>query len=158
MTISPEIKLLQEKKLVGIRLEMSLVNDRTFELWSKFRPRLDEIEGRVTGDFISLQSYGPNYFSTFDPQALFTKWALVEVDRYGIIPEGMQSFDLKGGRYAVFHYRGSSADKSIFQYIFTEWLPSSGFQLDDRPHFEVLGSRYKNNDPNSEEDIWIPIQ
>ena len=24
-------------------------------------------------------------------------------------------------------------------------------------HFEVLGKNYKNNDPNSEEEIWIPI-
>jgi AraC family transcriptional regulator len=29
--------------------------------------------------------------------------------------------------------------------------------LDDRPHFEVLGEKYKNNDPTSEKEIWIPI-
>jgi AraC family transcriptional regulator len=31
------------------------------------------------------------------------------------------------------------------------------FEVDDRPHFEILGIRYRNNDPNSEEEIWIPI-
>lgn len=25
-------------------------------------------------------------------------------------------------------------------------------------HFEILGEKYKNNDPLSEEDIWIPIK
>jgi len=30
--------------------------------------------------------------------------------------------------------------------------------LDDRPHFEVLGDKYKNADPDSEEEIWIPIR
>jgi predicted transcriptional regulator YdeE len=29
---------------------------------------------------------------------------------------------------------------------------------DDRPHFEVLGKNYKNNDPVSEEEIWIPVR
>jgi len=65
---------------------------------------------------------------------------------------------LKGGLYAVFDYKGSSNDISIFQYIFGTWLQNSDFLLDDRPHFEVLGDKYKNADPNSEEEIWIPIK
>ncbi|MEN9524835.1 MAG: hypothetical protein RLZZ256_219, partial [Bacteroidota bacterium] len=32
------------------------------------------------------------------------------------------------------------------------------YLLDERPHVEVMGSKYKNNDPASEEDIWIPIR
>ena len=70
----------------------------------------------------------------------------------------MEAFTLKEGLYAVFDYKGSSSDNSIFHYIFSEWLPSSDYQIDDRPHFEVLGERYKNNDVNSEEEIWIPIK
>jgi predicted transcriptional regulator YdeE len=31
-------------------------------------------------------------------------------------------------------------------------------KIDNRPHFEVLGDKYKNNDPSSEEEIWIPIR
>lgn len=38
------------------------------------------------------------------------------------------------------------------------WLPASDYNLDNRPHFEVLGEKYKNNDPTSEEEIWIPIK
>ena len=70
----------------------------------------------------------------------------------------METFSLAGGLYAVFDYKGSSNDPSIFQFIFGTWLPSSDYVLDDRPHFEVLGDKYKNNDPNSEEEIWIPIR
>jgi AraC family transcriptional regulator len=69
----------------------------------------------------------------------------------------MDCLSLTGGLYAVFYYRGSSADPSIFQYIYGEWIPKSHYQLDDRPHFEVLGTNYKSNDPTSEEEIWIPI-
>jgi AraC family transcriptional regulator len=70
----------------------------------------------------------------------------------------METFTLTGGLYAVFDYKGSSNDPGIFQYIFGIWIPESNYLLDDRPHFEVLGEKYKNADPNSEEEIWIPIQ
>lgn len=62
------------------------------------------------------------------------------------------------GLYAVFDYKGSSEVHKFIQYIYTSWLPNSEYKLDHRPHFEVLGEKYKNNDPNSEEEIWIPIQ
>jgi len=71
----------------------------------------------------------------------------------------METFTLSGGEYAVFDYKGSSDDSSIFfQYIFMTWLPNSEYKLDNRPHFEVLGEKDKNNDSNSEEEIWIPIK
>lgn len=70
----------------------------------------------------------------------------------------MESFVLDGGLYAVFPYKGFSTDNSIFLYIFGTWLPNSGYTLDNRPQFEVLGKKYRNNDSNSEEEIWIPIK
>jgi len=60
----------------------------------------------------------------------------------------METVTLPGGLYAVFDYKGPSNDFSIFQYIFSTWLTGSGYKLDKRPHFEVLGEKYKNNDPS----------
>ena len=74
------------------------------------------------------------------------------------LPNGMDTLVLKGGLYAVFDHKGSGADTSIFQYIYGTWIPNSEYVLDERPHFEVLGENYKNNDPNSEEEIWIPVK
>jgi AraC family transcriptional regulator len=48
-------------------------------------------------------------------------------------------------------------DTAIFQYIYSTWLPASGYALDNRPHFELLGEKYKQGSPHSEEEIWIPI-
>jgi AraC family transcriptional regulator len=71
----------------------------------------------------------------------------------------MEPLALPGGLYAVFLYHGaaSQADQT-FQYIFGTWIPNSGYSLDNRPHFEILGKKYKNEDPDSEEEIWIPIK
>jgi AraC family transcriptional regulator len=88
----------------------------------------------------------------------FDKWATVEVSNFSYLPDEMESFVLDEGLYAVFNYKGLNTDNRIFIYIFTEWLPDSNYLLDNRPHFEILGDKYKNNDPESEEEIWIPVQ
>ena len=156
--MQPEIKTLTEKKLIGQRLRMSLSNNKTGELWQSFMSRRKEIENKRGTDLYSMQVYHLAYFSHYNPIMEFEKWAAIEVTGFDTIPEGMEAFILEGGLYAVFAYKGLNTDTKIFEYIFTEWLPNSDYTLDDRPHFEVLGEKYKNNDPDSEEEIWVPIK
>lgn len=153
----PRITLLNEKKLVGIKATMSISADATPELWKAFRSMSTKVPNRSTAEFISLQEYPTDYFKNFNPNTGFVKWACVEVADFEVVPHGMQNFILKGGTYAVFDCKGGSTDGRIFQYIYGEWLPGSGYALDARPHFEVLGETYKANDPKAEEEIWIPI-
>ncbi|RYF71726.1 MAG: AraC family transcriptional regulator [Cytophagaceae bacterium] len=156
--MDPRIERLTEKKVVGIRLTMSLVNDRTVELWRTFIPRRNEIKNKLTTDLMSMQVYQPTYFTDFNPTNEFEKWAAVDVSDIDNVPSGMESYDLPRGLYAVFDYKGLSTDKSVFRYIFETWLPNSDFVLNDRPNFEVLGDKYRNNHPESEEEIWISIK
>ncbi len=156
--MKPRIENLVEKKLVGKCLTMSLVKNRTAELWQGFMPVKNQISNKVSNDLISLQVYKPSYFTNFNPTLEFEKWATVEVTSFEMLPSEMETFTLMGGLYAVFHYVGSSNDPSIFQYIYGTWLPNSDYTLDNRPHFELLGDKYKNNDPTSEEEIWVPIK
>jgi AraC family transcriptional regulator len=154
------IENLKELNLVGIRLAMSLGNNKTGDLWRTFMPRRKEISNHCTTDLFSMQVYPENFdFKDFNIDSVFEKWAAVEVADLHNIPEGMESFQLKGGLYAVFHYIGAASEgEKAFRYIFEKWLPESNYTLDNRPHFEILGSKYKNNDPSSEEEIWIPIK
>ena len=156
--MKPRIEHLEEKKLIGLNVKMSLMNNQTGQLWGQFGPRIKEITNRSSEDKISMQVYPSDYYSQFSPAKEFEKWATVEVSNLENVPQGMGSFILKEGLYAVFDYKGYSSDTSIYQYIFSEWIPQSKYQVDDRPHFEVLGSKYRNNDPDSEEEIWIPIR
>ncbi|WP_246850227.1 GyrI-like domain-containing protein [Rufibacter roseolus] len=157
-TIEPRIALLPEKKLMGMRLAMSLADNRTGELWRSFLPRRREIQNSIGADLYSMQVYDPSYFHTFSLQREFEKWATIEVKDFDLVPNGMETYILPEGLYAVFHYKGLSTDTSIFQYIFSSWLPNSNYSLDIRPHFEILGEKYRNNHPDSEEEIWIPIK
>ncbi|MGY6648395.1 GyrI-like domain-containing protein [Wenyingzhuangia sp. IMCC45574] len=156
--MKPQIVALEEKKLIGMSLKMSLENNKTGVLWKDFSPRIKEISNGISSDKFSLQQYDAEYFSAFNPNKEFVKWAAIEVENYDSIPSNMETLILKAGLYAVFHYKGYSHDSSFFHSIYTEWLPKSGYVLDQLPHFEVLGTKYKNNDPNSEEEIWIPIK
>lgn len=154
----PRIETINEKKLVGKRLTMSFANYNIGELWRSFTPRRNEITNNLTNDLISMVIYTPNHFANFKPTNEFERWAVVEVSDFDNMPHEMEIFVLPSGLYAVFDYKGLSTDNSIFQYILGVWLPSSDYVLDNRPHFEVLGDKYKNNDPTSEEEIWIPIK
>src|SRR5512145_2255916 len=156
--MEPRIETSKERRLAGKRLTMSLSDNRTGELWKSFMPRRKEITNNLTSDFISMTIYNPTHFIDFKPTNVFEKWAAVEVTDFENVPTDMEKFTLPGGLYAVFDYKGSSTDSTVFQYIFGTWLPDSDFVLDDRPHFEVLGVKYKNADANSEEEIWIPIR
>ena len=156
--IKPNIRMQPPKKLIGKRIIMSLTGNKTHELWKSFMMKLKEIENNIGKDLYSLQVYERSYFDHFNPETSFEKWAAVEVTDFDIVPVGMETFELPGGLYAVFNYKGSSKDNRIFQYIFTEWLPNSEYDLDNRPHFEVLGDKYKNDEPDSEEEIYIPVK
>ena len=137
---------------------MSLADHKAAELWKRFMPGRKQISSILSDNLISMSVYKPAYFAEFKPTNNFEKWAAVEVANFDDVPNEMETFVLPGGLYAVFAYKGLSTDNSVFQYIFGTWLPGSAYVLDDRPHFEVLGEKYKNNDPASEEEIWIPVK
>lgn len=159
-TMQPRIETLPEKKLIGLRLTMSLVQNRTAELWRGFMPRRREIRNPLSSDMFSMQVYNSSFdFKDFKPHTVFEKWAAVEVPDFSQVPDGMEAFILQGGLYAVFLYKGKASDfAETFHYIFGNWLPNSLYEVDRRPHFELIGANYKNDDPDSEEDIWIPIR
>jgi len=154
--MKPQIVTIEPKKLLGMSLEMSLAKNRTRELWLSFIPQLKLIETRIGNKLFSLQVYDEDYFKHFDPEWEFEKWALAEVKNFSLIPDEMEPFELQGGLYAVFQYKGMGTE--IFSYIFEQWLPNSAYSIDYRPHFEILGEKYKQGSPNSEEEIWIPVK
>jgi len=159
MNLIPEIKTMPRTLLAGRHLTMSFAEDRTYELWSNFMPLRKSIPDAVGNDLYSLQVFANGYFESFDPSRSFEKWAAVQVYNYDAIPGGMETLVIPEGLYAVFIHKGPASEAArTFGYIFQTWLPASGYNIDNRPHFEILGEKYRNNDPSSEEEVWIPIR
>lgn len=155
--MNPTIKNFPTTKFIGKNLSFTYSDYRAFELWSSFMPRRKEIQNTIGLELYNIQVNPENF--DFQPNTAFTKWAAVAVSSFDFIPEGMETVEIQEGLYAVFKYKGDqSSAASFFNSIYTEWLPSSDYELDNRPQFEILGEKYKNNDPNSEEEIWIPVK
>lgn len=154
-------EIIFEKRLIGNRVKTSFSDDKTRKLWQNFMPRRKDILNRLSADLISLQIYYESFgICEFNPTIEFEKWALTEVSDFTEVPKNMESFILTEGLYAVFlHKNAINTAEDTFKYIFKIWIPNSEYHLDNkRPHFEVLGEQYKNNDITSEEEIWIPIK
>jgi len=161
MISEPEIKELETKKLVGICIATSLADDKTSLLWNRFMKMKGSIENITGEDLYSVQVYGKKFMTgEFNTQSEFSKWAATEVSEHSKIPKGLENLEIPKGKYAVFTHKGTAKEFSeTANFIFNQWIPESEFELDDRPHFEILGKNYKGpENPDSQEDIWIPIK
>ncbi len=58
--------------------------------------------------------------------------------------------------WAIFNGSGTNISiQELEQRIITEWLPTSGFEMDNGPDIEV----YQNPDPNNMQyEVWVPIK
>ena len=155
--MNPTIKNFPTTKFIGKNLSFTYSDYRAFELWSSFMPRRKEVPNAIGTDLYNIQ-INPIGFS-FGLQEPFVKWVAVPVSNFDFVPEGMEVLEIPEGLYAVFQYKGNQSNApEFFNAIYTEWLPATNYELDHRPQFEILGAKYKTNDPNSEEEIWIPVK
>ena len=123
-------------------------------------PKRKLIKNTVGTDLYSLQVYSelPDG-KKFSPDTEFEKWAAIEVTELCDGIEKFETFLLSGGLYAVFVHKGMASDfQKTVKAIHFDWLPSSGYELNGRRHFEILGEKYKNNHPDSEEEVWVPVK
>ena len=154
-----KIVKLEQTFLIGQSMRMSINENLTQSLWQKFMPMKRYIKNSSSTDLYSMQVYDQLHeFKNFDPAVIFTKWAAVQVQNLSEIPEGLDSYVLQGGLYAVFIHKGVPEKFPItYAYIFEQWLPNSMYQLDHREQFELLPENYRPNNPDAMEEIWIPI-
>jgi AraC family transcriptional regulator len=155
--MTPKIKTFPTTKFIGKNRSFTYADYRAFELWSSFMPRRKEIQNPIGTELFNIQINPDNF--DFHPNTPFVKWAAVAVSSFDFIPEGMEKLEIEESLYAVFNCKGAQSDAAaFFNIIYNEWLPSSDYELENRPQFEILGEKYKNNSPAAEEEIWIPVK
>lgn len=156
-----QIRTFDPIKLVGMEIETSLANDGVRNMWGAFMPRRKEIKNPIGEELYSMQVYenGMNV-NAFGPQTQFKRRAAMKVLDHLHIPEGMQAFDHPGGLYAVFIHHGPVKEfRRTATWIYGTWLPQSPYEVDNRPHFEILDDKYLGPDhPDSVEEVWVPIR
>lgn len=158
--LQPKIMDIAAIHLVGMKEKTSVATMNPAEQWKQFMQRRNEVV-HIPNKYFSVQEYPTDYsFQQFNPTALFEKWAAVSVNDIVEIPKGMDAMTIPAGTYAMFLHKGTMQYfPKLMQYIIGVWLPNSDYELDGRPHFEQLDERYLGpENPNSEEEIWIPIK
>ncbi|MBU2929035.1 GyrI-like domain-containing protein [Winogradskyella psychrotolerans] len=152
--MNPKIKTCSEIKVIGLSSKIKMNEQhKIVALWKRFMPRKHEIENLASKDLIAMQIYSD--FNNFETP--FDIWACAEVLNGHNLPDTMSTFTIPQGDYAIFNHKGMDAG-ATYQKIMTEWLPTSGYDIDARPHFQVMGEKYKNGSPDSEEDFFVPIK
>lgn len=152
--MQPKIVTLTEKKVVGMQSKMLMHQyENIIKLWKSFMPKKHELKNTINQELIAIQDY-PDFGNL---ETSYNIWACVEVSNLSDVPNDMEGFTIPKGEYIKVLHKGMDAGKT-YQRIMTEWLPNSGYAIDDRPHFQVMGDKYKNGSPDSEEDFYIPIK
>jgi AraC family transcriptional regulator len=124
------------------------------ELWSRFVPRMDEIEQRR-----GKHSYGICIPIEGEESAAFDYVAAVEVEPGGPVPDGMVALAVPGGTFAVFTHRGHiSHFHETTKQIWGVWLPASSLRYGHHPDFELYDDRFDGESGEGEVDIYVPIE
>lgn len=83
-----------------------------------------------------------------------------------VFPEGVaasgeiETLDIPGGRYASYRHIGPYMGISgAFQQLYGQWLPSSGYEPDDRPSLEVYRNTPYDTPPEAlVTDLLVPVK
>lgn len=158
ITRSPDILMLEETRVAGLRGTTSLSDNRLPELWEEFLRSYPDFY-RSTGIGYGICETQQTTYAR-DGDVLFSVMVSSPVIEHGSVPASLVRKTLSAGRYAVFIHRGTLANLlKTYQFIFGTWLPTAKEQLDDRDDFEVYEREVKSFDnPDNEVKIFIPIK
>jgi len=155
----PRIEHASSLRLAGLKRNISLAKNETFLLWRSFIPLKKELKELAGTELYSVEIYPADYFMHFSPKREFEKWAAAPVTDAFQPNDQIHILEIPEGLYAVFLYKGASSEvHKMYQYIIGTWIPNSEYQLDNRPHMGIMGEKYRNDDPESEEELWVPVK
>ena len=152
-----KIVTIEEQQAIFVKLQGSYLNLDFGSAWEKLWSIVKSQKLFTAGiEHIGISYDDPNMTDTnkirYDACLIIHKEAK---------PEGEVGIkQLKGGKFAMFHYTGSYKNLSkVYDYIFNEWLLDSEYELRDEP----VREKYRNNPQRTEEsklktEIYLPIK
>lgn len=162
ITVHPKFVELPEIKVVGIRGETTLRDNKLKELWDNAGRLFGKIPNRVPSGrgFGICEACHENTLYTMNNDVIFSEVAGVEVSSFDGVEKPFVRKIIPGGRYAVFTHRGTLRMlNQSFNYIWGTWFLATDEEIDSRKDFEMYDERFLGYDnPNSETDLYIPVK
>ena len=161
--MQPKIVDLDEMTVVGISSLVSMKCNLIHQLWERFMPREKEIKDVAipgVGLEVSFDMKEVKVEGTEKKDYEFIVLVGLPVNNIDDIPEGMTYKKIPAHKYAKFVHKGLiSKIMETFNYIYEEWLPTSGYEGDSQAcEIEWYDERFKIESEDSEFDIYVPIK
>jgi AraC family transcriptional regulator len=137
--------------VIGMKYRGKNENNEIPQLWQELGPRVEEIKNMV-GAQVAYGICANTDMATGE----FDYIAGFEVSSAEALPEGMVSFEVPGGRYALFTTTLPKIGET-FHNAYQAWLPQAGYQPTGGPEFELYDERFDPQDPDSTFELYIPI-
>lgn len=120
--------------------------------WQRFAPYIGHISGQL-----SDVAYG--VICNSDDESNFDYIAGVEVTDFSDLPEEFSRVRIPAQKYLVFTHRDHiSTIRSTMMTIWGRYLPDSGYEIADAPHFERYGPEFDPRSGNGGLEVWIPVK
>jgi AraC family transcriptional regulator len=149
-----EIKIIERLPftVVGLKYRGKNEQGEIPQLWGRMGPRTGEIQNLVD----DTAAYGISANMDMETGE-FDYIAGFEVSNAEGVPEGMVAFEVPGGRYAVFSTTLPKVGET-FHNAYHTWLPQARHRPGGGPEFELYDQRFDPQDPDSEFDLYVPIE
>lgn len=160
-TLTPEIIDVTPKRILGIRFDTSVADDKRNMMWEKLNRQLS-VMGNLTGNSCryGIFEVGDTCSrDSFHEESSASEFIGVEITNDFMAPNGFEVKKLIGGKYARFVHTGPvGALFQTYRYIWGVWFPKSGFEIAERDDFECYTERFLGIDcEQSQIDIYFPI-
>ncbi len=136
LKMTPKIETLDSMKFVGMEIgPEELMNEELpiANLWDRFWKDFKRIQN-VLPDAYGL--YSPTLEAESVTEARYI--AAVPVSEFAESPEGYVDYEIEGGSYAVFDFKGSTEALAEAQHhVYSQWLPHSGYEAREGFDMEI---------------------
>jgi|LGOV01.1.fsa_nt_gb AraC family transcriptional regulator len=160
--LKPIIKDIDYKKFIGLVYHGDNHNQEIGDLWGSFFQRLNEIESQKVDSLyygLCQPIVDDIELLDFDDLGDITYMAGVEVNENELIPDGMDTWEIKNQKYAIFTHVGKAIDiPQTYKLVYSKWLPESGYEVDAAVDYELYDENYNEGDDDSKMYIYIPIK
>ncbi|MBN1661511.1 MAG: AraC family transcriptional regulator [Anaerolineae bacterium] len=150
--MEPRIVSKRAFTVAGLKYQGKNENNEIAGLWQSLGPRMGEFRNLADPE----AAYG--VMNNIDMgSGRFDYVAGVSVQEGADVPQGMSTVHVPEQTYAVFHTT-LPALMDAFHLAYEEWLPASDYRRACGPEFERYGEAFDPQSPESEMEIWIPIE
>lgn len=156
-TKNPRIKVLKDTPIVGLLKTGSFKDMNYPQVWEEFFSIYQKSQHKSNSQFYGTMYWDANTPETEDMTIHYMVGIPEKVMKKLDVP--FEKHVIKGGQYAVFIHQGPVFSiQGTYEYIYGTWFRSSGYKDRYGDVFEYYDKRFKDNDPSSIVEIWVPVE